>query len=58
MSKIVEVKVEPDKIYVGSIFMLKIKIEDSYVNEKYLYSEDNKILITENQFKIKKEGND
>ena len=30
MSKIVEKIVEPDKIYVGSIFKIKIKVKDSY----------------------------
>ncbi|MBP3463785.1 MAG: hypothetical protein J6K45_04820 [Clostridia bacterium] len=58
MSRIVELKIEPDKIYVCSIFELRVKIEDSYMNKKYLSSENGEILITENGLKIQKEGND
>ena len=55
MSKIVEKIVEPDKIYVGSIFKIKIKVKDSYEeyrdviteNEKNIITEDGKNLITE-----------
>lgn len=47
MPRIQEIILEPDKIYVGSNFKLKIKIENDDIREMRLISEDNKILITE-----------
>lgn len=54
-NKIAEILIEPVKIYVGSIFLLKIKIEDELLNKKYIATKENKILITENGKKIKTE---
>ena len=54
-NKITEILLEPTKIYIGSTFLLKIKIEDELLNKKYIATEENKILITENGKKIKTE---
>lgn len=54
-NKISEILIEPTKIYSGSSFLLKIKIEDELLNKKYIATEENKILITENSKKIKTE---
>lgn len=54
-NKIAEILIEPTKIYVGSTFLLKIKIEDELLNKKYIATKENKILITENGKKIKTE---
>lgn len=51
MSKILEKIVEPSKIYVGSTFKLKIKVQDDYFNRKRIVTEDN-ILITTQSGKI------
>lgn len=55
MSKIQEILVEPSKIYVGSTFKIKVKVEDDYFYKKRLISEDNLILITENEEPIRTE---
>lgn len=55
MSKIIEKILEPAKIEVGSSFLLKIKVEDDYFKRKKIISEDNKILITEEEEKIRTE---
>lgn len=47
MPKIQEIILEPDKIYVGSNFKLKIKIENDDIRKMRLISEDNKTLISE-----------
>lgn len=54
-NKIAEILIEPTKIYVGSTFLLKIKIEDELLNKKYIATAENKILVTENGKKIKTE---
>lgn len=46
-NKITEILVEPAKIFVGSTFLLKIKIEDDVRKKKYIITEDNKRIITE-----------
>lgn len=55
MSKIKEILVEPNKIYVGSTFKIKVKVEDDYFYKKRLISEDNLILTTENGEQIRTE---
>lgn len=47
MSRIIETILEPAKIYVGSTFRLKFKVEDDSLIYKQIVSEDNQILITE-----------
>lgn len=54
-NKIIEIITEPSKIYVGSTFLLKVKVEDMSPSRKYLatesfqkiLSEDNKRIIAE-----------
>ena len=55
MSKIQEILVEPSKIYTGSAFKIKVKVEDDYFYRKQLVSEDNFILVTENGESIRTE---
>ncbi len=52
MAKIIEKTIEPSKIKVGSIFRLKIKLEDKYTNKSQLISEEKEILITETGKKL------
>lgn len=47
MSKILEKIVEPSKIYVGSTFKLKIKVQDDYFNRKKIITEDNMLITTQ-----------
>lgn len=47
MSKILEKIVEPSKIYVGSTFKLKIKVQDDYFNRKRIITEDNMLITTQ-----------
>ena len=47
-AKITEKILEPNKIRVGSKFLLKIKVEDNFAFSKKLITEDGKALITEN----------
>ena len=46
-AKITEKILEPTKIYVGSKFLLKIKVEDNFAFTKQLKTEDNKNFLTE-----------
>lgn len=55
MSKIQEIIIEPTKIKVGSNFLLKVKVEDDYFKRRKIISENNKVLITENEKKIRTE---
>lgn len=55
MSRIIEKIVEPTKIYVGSTFKLKIKVQDDYLQYRQIISEDSKILITEDGKQISTE---
>ena len=41
MSRIIETILEPAKIYVGSTFRLKFKVEDDSLTYKQIVSEDN-----------------
>lgn len=47
MSKILEKIVEPSKIYTGSTFKLKIKVQDDYFNRKRIITEDNMLIATQ-----------
>lgn len=47
MSKILEKIVEPSKIYTGSTFKLKIKVQDDYFNRKKIITEDNMLITTQ-----------
>lgn len=51
MSKIQEIILEPSKIYAGSTFKLKIKVQDDYFNRKRIITENN-VLITTQSGKI------
>lgn len=55
MSKITQILLEPNKIYVGSNFKIKVKVEDDYFYRKKIVSEDNLILVTENGEQIRTE---
>lgn len=51
--KILEIITEPSKIYVNTKFTLKLKVEPSvYRLKKYIMTEDESILKTENNKKI------
>lgn len=52
MSRIIEKIVEPTKIYVGSTFKLKIKVQDDYLQYRQIITENDKILITEDGKRI------
>lgn len=55
MSKIVEKIVEPSKVFVGSTFKLKIKIEDDFFYRKKLTTEDSFVLVTEDNKTLRTE---
>lgn len=50
--RIIEKISEPSIIYAGSTFKLKIKVVDDILQRKYITSENNKQLITEDGKKI------
>lgn len=54
-SKIIEKILEPNKIYVGSNFVLKVKVEDDILASKVLATEDNRKILTEDNKKIQME---
>ena len=41
-NKIIEIITEPSKIYAGSVFKLKVRVQKDYTQEKTLNTEDNK----------------
>ena len=47
MSRIIETITEPAKIYVGSKFRLKFKVQDDSLLYRQIITEDSKLLITE-----------
>lgn len=47
MNKIIEKIVEPNKIEVGSTFLLKIKVKDILTSKKMLVTEQGKSIFTE-----------
>lgn len=55
MNKIIEKIVEPNKIEVGSTFLLKIKIKDILTSKKMLVTEQGKSIITEDNKTIRSE---
>ena len=55
MANIIETRVEPSVIYTGSIFKLKVKVEDYYFYKRKLATETGMIIITENNDEIKTE---
>lgn len=55
MNKIIEKIVEPNKIEVGSTFLLKIKIKDILTSKKMLVTEQGKKIITEDNKPIRSE---
>lgn len=55
MSNIKEIIVEPNKIYVGSTFRLKIKVKDDFLFKKSLMTENGLIILTENKENIRTE---
>lgn len=55
MYKIQEIILEPDKIYIGSNFLIKVKVElisenIETENLEDIMTEDNQILITEGDY--------
>ena len=55
MSKIVEVIAEPNKMYVGATFKVKVKVQDTFISKKYLISEEEQTILSEDNQKIKTE---
>lgn len=55
MPKIIEKIIEPNKIIVGSIFKLKVKVEDDYYNKKILATENGVVIISEDGKRIRTE---
>lgn len=55
MNKIIEKIVEPNKIEVGSTFLLKIKVKDILTSAKIISTEQRKILVTEDNKPIRSE---
>lgn len=55
MNKIIEKIVEPNKIEVGSTFLLKIKVKDILTSKKMLVTEQGKSIITEDNKPIRSE---
>jgi len=53
MNKIIEKIVEPNKIEVGSTFLLKIKIKDILTSKKMLVTELGKSIVTEDNKPIR-----
>lgn len=51
-NKIIEIITEPSKIYVGSTFLLKVKVEDMSPSRKYLATENSLKIISEDSKKI------
>lgn len=54
-SKIIEKILEPSKIFVGSKFVLKVKVEDDIEASKVLATEDGRRIITEDNKRIQME---
>ena len=52
MNKIIEKIVEPNKIEVGSTFLLKIKVKDILTSKKMLVTEQGKSIVTEDNKSI------
>ena len=55
MSRIVETIIEPSKIYTGSIFKIKIKVEGNYAYKHSFITESGLNIITENNDIIRTE---
>ena len=55
MARIKEIIIEPNKIYINSLFKLKVKVEDYYAKARCLISEDGKAIITEDNKNIRTE---
>ena len=53
MNKIVEKIVEPNKIEVGSTFLLKVKVKDILTSKKMLITEQGKSIFTEDNKPIR-----
>ena len=55
MNKIVEKIVEPNKVEVGSTFLLKVKVYDILTSAKILTTEQKRIIVTEDNKPIRSE---
>lgn len=55
MPRIIEKIIEPSRIEVGSIFKIKIKVEDEIINKRTLITEDGIRIITEDGKTIRTE---
>ena len=58
MASIIEKIVEPSKIYVGSTFKIKIKVDRDYSFVNEVTTENNLEIITENANNIRTEWGD
>lgn len=55
MNKITEVIVEPSQVYVGSTFLVKVRVKDALTTKKLLVTEKGKSIITENSNPLRSE---
>ncbi|MEE0929584.1 MAG: hypothetical protein UIM53_01130 [Acutalibacteraceae bacterium] len=55
MNKITEVIVEPSQVYVGSTFLVKVRVKDALTTKKLLVTEKGKLIITENSNPLRSE---
>ncbi len=55
MQKIQEIILEPNRIEVGTVFKLKVRVIDEYRYRKVLITENNKKIITEDNKEIRTE---
>ena len=55
MNKITEVIVEPSQVYVGSTFLVKVRVKDALTTKKSLVTEKGKLIITENSNPLRSE---
>lgn len=58
MAQIVEKIIEPGRIEVGSMFKIKIKVQDVLSSKKIFITEDEIKIITENDNTIRTEWGD
>lgn len=53
--QIQEIIVEPEKIYTGSTFRLKVKVQDDCIYKRRIITEDGKSILTEDSKKLRTE---
>lgn len=47
MIRILDLVVEPSKVYVNQAFKIKVKVQDDYTSKKMIISENNHQIISE-----------